>query len=176
MPRFTNIRINEMIKKIIKAIYFAFISIVLISIILAGWTSYAFIFQSSKSSEIIKVIQDIYVSQKSVLVDIADLSKILIKDKREIISKENTNLLVEKELLTDLEDNSQLDDSPITEDSGANPLGIIIESSLPEVGENKLPEIIEEPLVNEQNDFSMNEMEMEMDMDMDMDMDIDMNS
>ena len=69
-----------MIKTIIKAIYSAFVSIILISIVLAGWTGYVFVSQSSKSDEIIKVIQDIYSSQKSVLVDVIDLSKILIKD------------------------------------------------------------------------------------------------
>ena len=69
-----------MFKTIIRVMYSAFISIVLISIFLAGWTTYSFISQASKSTEISKVIQDIYVSQKSVLVDVIELSKILIKD------------------------------------------------------------------------------------------------
>ena len=67
-----------MIKTITKILYSAFITIIIISIILAGWTSYAFIAQSSKSTEIINVIQDIYVSQKSVVVDVIELSKILM--------------------------------------------------------------------------------------------------
>ena len=42
-------------KTIIKGMYSAFISIALISIVLAGWTSYTFVFQSSKSSEISQI-------------------------------------------------------------------------------------------------------------------------
>ena len=36
--------------------------------------------QSSKSSEITKVVQDMFSSQKSVFIDVIDLSKILIKE------------------------------------------------------------------------------------------------
>ena len=135
-----------MIKTIIKAIFSAFISILLISIILTGWTSYAFITQSSKSSEIIKVIQDMYKSQKSVFIDVIDLSKILIKDTSKNITIENKNVFVETELIEDRDDDYQLDQSMITEDNGDNPLGIVIQPSLPEVSENILPEIIEETL------------------------------
>ena len=148
-----------MIKTIIKAMYSAFISIVLTSIILAGWTTYAFIFQSSKSIEISKVIQDMYASQKSVVIDVIDLSKILIKDKSKKITNENNNVLLEKEFLADREEDSLLDQSTITEDNGENPLGIIIQPSSPEVIENRLTEIIEEPLIKEQNEFLMSEME-----------------
>ena len=49
-----------MIKTIIRAMYSAFISIVLFSIFLAGWTGYAFISQPTNSDEIINVIQDMY--------------------------------------------------------------------------------------------------------------------
>ena len=153
-----------MIKTIIKAMYSAFISIVLISIILAGWATYSFIFQSSKSIEIAKVIQDMYGSQKSVIVDVIELSKILIKDTRIKIVNENKNVLVETELLADREEDYQLDQSPITEDNGDNPLGIVIQPSFPELRESKSNEIIEEPLVNEKNEFSMNEKDMEMEM------------
>jgi len=133
--------------------YSAFISIVLISIFLAGWTTYSFISQTSKSTEISKVIQDIYVSEKSVLVDVIELSKILIKD----TSNNNNN---EKEMLVDNEEDFQLDQSPILEDNGDNPLGIVIQPSLSEADENRFPEIIEEPFVDEQNESLMNEMEM----------------
>ena len=149
-------------KKIIKAMYSVFISIVLLAIILAGWTSYAFIFQSSKSSEIAKVIQDIYVSQKSVAVDVIDLSKILIKVTRNEVINEDNNAVLDTELLVERDEDPQLDQSPITEDNGDNPLGIVIQPSLNELSVNKLPEIIEEPLVNEQNEFPMSEMEIEM--------------
>ena len=149
-----------MIKKIIKAIYIAFITIFLISIILSGWTGYAFISQSSKSNEIIKVIQDMYASQKSVFIDVIDLSKILIKDTSDGISKENNNLLEEK----DLDQNFQLDESAIAEENGDNPLGIVIEPSLPQVSSTRLPKIIEEPLDLELNGLSMNEMDTGMDM------------
>ncbi len=160
MPRFTNMQRHRMIKTIIKTMYSAFISIVLISIVLAGWTGYAFIFQSSKSIEIGEVIQDMYASQKSVVIDVIDLSRILIKDTSSKLTNENNNVLVETEFLVGREDDSQLDQSIIIEDNGDNPLGIVIQPSLPEVSENRLPEMIEEPLVKEQNQFSMSEMEM----------------
>ena len=144
-----------MIKTIIKAMYSAFISIVLISIILAVWTTYAFIFQSSKSIEISKVIEDLYSSQKSVLVDVTELSKILIKDNSKKITNENKNVFEETEFRVDRDEDSLLDQSTIIEDNGDNPLGIVIQPSLPEVNENILPEINEESLVNEKNDFSI---------------------
>ena len=137
-----------MIKKIIKAIYSAFISIVLISIILVVWTGFAYISQSTKSSEITKVIQDMYSSQKSVVFDVIDLSKILIKDNSQTIANENSNLLVKTELISDPEETSQLEQSPITDDNGDNPLGIVIQPSSSEVSENILPEIIDEPFFN----------------------------
>ena len=148
-----------MIKTTIKAIYSAFISIVLISIFLAGWTTYSFIFQSSKSIEITKVLQDMYASQKSVFVDVIDLSKILVKETSNKIT--NENVFLEKELLSDREDESQLDQLPSTEDNGDNPLGIVIQPSLPEPSENRLSDLIEKPLVDGQNEFSMTEMELE---------------
>ena len=155
-----------MIKTIIRAMYSAFISIVLISIILAGWTCFAFISQSTKSGEIINVIQDMYESQKSVIIDVVDLSKLLIKDTSERIASEDNNLLIESEseFLTDQKDKSLFDESSIIEDNGDNPLGIVIEPSLPEVIEENLPEISEGPLDNDQSEVSMNEMEIGMDM------------
>ena len=153
-----------MIKTIIRAMYSAFISIVLISIILAGWTCFAFISQSTKSGEIINVIQDMYESQKSVIIDVVDLSKLLIKDKSERIASEDNSLLTESELLTNGVDKSLLDEPSILEDNGDNPLDIVIEPSLPEVSEENLPEISEEPLDSDQSEVSMNEMEIGMDM------------
>ena len=155
-----------MIKTIIRAMYSAFISIVLISIILAGWTCFAFISQSTKSGEIINVIQDMYESQKSVIIDVVDLSKLLIKDTSEKIASEDNNLLTESEseFLTDQEDKSLFDEPSILEDNGGNPLGIVIEPSLPEVSEENLPEISVEPLDSDQSEVSINEMEIGMDM------------
>ena len=153
-----------MIKTIIRAMYSAFISIVLISIILAGWTCFAFISQSTKSGEIINVIQDMYESQKSVIIDVVDLSKLLIKDTSEKTASEDNNLLTESEFLTDQEDKSLFDKPSILEDNGDNPLGIVIEPSLPEVSEENLPKIRVEPLDNDQSEVSMNEMEIGMDM------------
>ena len=144
--------------------YFAFISIVLISIILAGWTFFAFISQPTKSGEIINVMQNMYKSQKSVIIDLVDLSKLLIKDKSERISSEDNNLLTESELLTNEQDKSFLDEPSIQEENGENPLGIVIEPSLPEVSEENLPEISLGPLDNDQSEVSMNEMESGMDM------------
>ena len=140
-----------MIKTLIKAMYSAFISIVLISFILVGWTTYAFIFQSAKSIEIAEVIQDIYSSQKSVAFDLIDLSKILIKDYSKEITNENNNVFVESELLVDIEEDSQLDHTPIIEDNGDNPLGIVIEPSSPEVSDERLPDIIEKSIPIDQN-------------------------
>ena len=155
-----------MIKTIIRAMYSAFISIVLISIILAGWTCFAFISQPTKSGEIINVIQDMYKGQKSVIIDVVDLSKLLIKDSSERITSEDNNLLTESEseFLTDQVDMSLFDEPSILEDNGDNPLGIVIEPSLPEVSEENLPEISLGPLDNDQSEVSMNEMEIGMDM------------
>ena len=148
-----------MIKTIIKAMYTAFISIVLVSIILAGWTTYSFIFKSSKSVQIAKITKDMYASQKSFFVDLIDLSKILISDTSMKITNENKIIVGETELEVDIEDESKLDQFPLTEDNGDNPLGIVIQPSLSESIENLSPEIIEEPLVNEQNEVSMSAME-----------------
>ena len=148
-----------MIKTIIRAIYSAFISIVLISFILVGWTCFAFISQPTKSAEIINVIQDMYESQKSVIIDVVDLSKLLIKDKSERIASEDNNLLTESEFQTIQEEMSIFDEPSILEDNGVNPLGIVIEPSLPEVSEDNLPEISEELLDNDQSEVSMIEME-----------------
>ena len=153
-----------MIKTIIRAIYSAFISIVLISIILAGWTCFAFISQPTNSGEIINVIQDMYKSQKSVILDVVDLSKLLIKDKRERIASEDNFLLTESKLQTNEQDKSLLDEPSIQEDNGDNPLGIFIEPSLPEISKENLPEISVGPLDNDQSEVSMNEMEIGMDM------------
>ena len=153
-----------MIKTIIRAMYSAFNSIVLISIILAGWTCFAFISQPTKSDEIINLIKDMYEGQKSVILNVVDLSKLLIKDNSERIASEDNNLLTELELLTDQKDKSLLDEPSILEDNGDNPLGIVIEPSLPEVIAENLPEISVGPLDSDQNEVSMNEMEIGMDM------------
>tara|TARA_Y100001968_G_scaffold285357_1_gene285276 strand:+ start:847 stop:1305 length:459 start_codon:yes stop_codon:yes gene_type:complete len=152
-----------MIKTIIRALYSAFISIILILILLAAWTGYAFISQTSKSNEIIDVIQDIYSNEKSVVIDVIDLSKILIKDtgKSQII--ENNDLLSETDSLKYLDDNSKLDQLSINEDDGANPLGIVIEPSLPATKQENLPEISEEPIAYQENSISFNELGMDMD-------------
>ena len=142
--------------------YSAFISIVLISIILAGWTCFAFISQPTKSGEIINLIQDMYEDQKSVIINVVDLSKLLIKDNSERIASEDNNLLTESELLIDQEDKSLLDEPSILEDNGDNPLGIVIEPSLPEVIEENLPETSEGPSDNDQSEAPMTEMEMDM--------------
>tara|TARA_B100001029_G_C14971581_1_gene400559 strand:- start:410 stop:874 length:465 start_codon:yes stop_codon:yes gene_type:complete len=153
-----------MIKAIIKTIYSAFISIVLISFVLAGWTSYTFISQSSKSSEIAEVIKDMYRSQKSFFNDVIELSKLLIKDTSKNRVIDNSDLLLETELTIDLENNSQLLKSPINADNGDNPLGIVIEPSLTEVGETKSPDLVKEPLIDEEKKVATNEMEIGMEM------------
>tara|TARA_Y100001968_G_scaffold145385_2_gene132853 strand:+ start:4044 stop:4499 length:456 start_codon:yes stop_codon:yes gene_type:complete len=149
-----------MIKTIIRAMYLSFISIILISIILACWTSYAFFSQPSKSSEITNLIGHMYVSQKSVAIDIIDLSKILIKDANANISSDENNQSLQKEFLENLGDDSLLDNSSITEDNGGNPLGIVIEQSLSEISEETLPEINEGQFDTEEMDDLINGMEM----------------
>ena len=151
-----------MIKTITKALFSAFISIVLISFVMAGWTSYAFITQSSKSSEIIKVVQDMYSNQKSVFIDVVNLSRILIKDTIESTNNQNNNELVETELQLDSGNNTQLEDASNSEDNGDNPLGIIIEQSLSTLNENSLAEKFDEPIVNDKNESSMNEVEIDL--------------
>ena len=155
-----------MIKAIIRATYSAFISIVLISIILTGWTGFAFISQPTKSGEIINVIQDMFTSQKSVIIDIVELSKLLINDTSKRISSEDNNLLSESEseLLTDQKEKPLFDDLSILEDNGENPLGIFIEPSLPEVSDENSHEITLGPLDSDQREVSINEMEIGMDM------------
>ena len=153
-----------MIKTIIRAMYSAFISIVLFSIILTGWTGYAFISQPTNSDEIINVIQDMYESQKSVVIDVIDLSKLLIKYTSERIASEDNKLLTESELPTDLEGKHLLDESSIPEDNGDNPLGIVIEPTLPEAIGTTLPENSLGPLDDDQSEVSMNEMGIGMDM------------
>tara|TARA_Y100001968_G_scaffold327236_1_gene371860 strand:- start:203 stop:667 length:465 start_codon:yes stop_codon:yes gene_type:complete len=153
-----------MIKTILRAIYSAFISIVLLSIILAGWTGYAFISQPSKSGEIINEIQEILQSQKTVIINVVDLAKLLIKDRSKVQPNENNNFSQKSELLTELKNKSQLDESSIPQDNGDNPLGIVIQPSLPGVSEKVLPEISDKPLVDEQSEGSKNKMEREMDM------------
>ena len=146
-----------MIKTIIRALYSAFISIFLISLVLVGWTCFAFIFQPTKSGEIINVVNDIYESQKSVIIDTIDLSKLLIKDTSERTSSESINLLTESELKPELEDKLLIDDLSSLEDNGDNPLGIVIQPALPEVSEKNFPEITIGSLDNENSEVSLDE-------------------
>ena len=151
-----------MIKTISKAIYSAFISIFLLSIILAVWTGYVFVSKPSKSSEIVYFIKDIYESQKTVIIDFVDLSQLLLKNNSETKNNETNDLLQEAELVTDLKGKSNLDESSIFEDNGDNPLGIVIEPSFSEIKEERLPDISEESSLEKQSEISMNDMKMNM--------------
>ena len=153
-----------MLKTIIRAMYSAFISIVLISIILAIWACFAFISQPKKSGEIINVIHDMYENQKSVILDVADLSKLLLRDTSEKIASENNNLLAESEFNLDQKGKSLFEEPSVNEDNGNNPLGIVIESSIPELSEENISEISKAPLDSDQSEVSINDMEIEMDM------------
>ena len=148
-----------MIKNVIRAIYAAVISIVFISIVLSAWTGYAFIFQPTKSSQIFYFIEDIYESQKDVIIDVVDLSKLLLKDTSERKANEKNNFLPEAESLKDQMGMSQSDESLMLEEN-ANPLGIVIEPSSSDAREKRLPEISEEPLVDENPELSINQMKM----------------
>ena len=148
-----------MIKTLIRAISAALISIVLISTILVVWTGYAFIAQPTKSSEILFIIQDIYENQKSLIIDVVDLSSLLLKDASEIKANKNDILLSEDEFQKEPKGNSQLDESSIFEDNGDNPLRIVIEKSLEEVRENRSSERSEEPSFDDKRELSLNKME-----------------
>ena len=148
-----------MIKNVIRAIYAAVISIVFISIILSAWIGYAFIFQPTKSSQIFYFIQDIYESQKDVIIDVVDLSKLLLKDTSERKANEKNNFLPEAASFKDPMGMSQSDESSMLEEN-ANPLGIVIEPSSSDAREKRLPEISEEPLVDENPELSINQMKM----------------
>ena len=152
-----------MIKTLIRAVYSAFISFILISIVLAGWTGFVLISQSEKSIEIINVVQKIYESQKSVIIDIVDLTKLLIDDKSEISDNDN-NSSTESTLLIDPQETSLIEGSSGLEDNGDNPLGIVIEPSSADVGKKTPAEISLEPLDNEDSEGSINKMKMEMEM------------
>ncbi len=143
-----------MIKTIIRAFYSFFIVIVLFFILLGGWTAYSFIYQPSKSDEILRVIKDIYGSQKSVIFDYVKLTNILINEDDLSKNNDNINSLCKKDLLTVGEDNSQLNESSISED---NSLEMYIEPSSNEFGEEILPRSNEEPIVTEEIESSKNE-------------------
>jgi len=143
-----------MIKTIIRAYYSFFIVIVLFFILLGGWTAYSFIYQPSKSDEILRVIKDIYGSQKSVIFDYVKLTNILINEDDLSKNNDNINSLFKKDLLTVGEDNSQLNESSISED---NSLEMYIEPSSNEFGEEILPRSNEEPIVTEEIESSKNE-------------------
>ena len=81
-----------MIKAIIRVIYSGFISIIFILVVTSVWTGYIFVSQPTKFNEIIYFIQDIYQSQKTVINDFLNLSKLLINDKEERIFNENNNI------------------------------------------------------------------------------------
>ncbi len=149
-----------MIKTIIKAFYSVFIVIFLFFTLLGGWTAYSFVSQPSKSNEILRVIKDIYGSQKSVILDFIKLTNILIKEKDLSQNNDNINSSFKKDLLTFAEDNSKLNESPVSED---NSLEIGIEPSSNEFGEEKFPSNNEEPIVSEEIESSMNEMLVEID-------------
>ena len=149
-----------MIKTIIKAFYSVFIIIALFFNLLSGWTAYSFISQPSKSDEILRVLKDIYGSQKTVILDFVKLTNILISEKDLSINNDNINSSIKKDLLTVEEDNSQLNKSPVSED---NSLEIGIEPSSGDFGEEISPSNIKEPIVDEEIESSLNEMPVEMD-------------
>ena len=105
-----------------------------------------------------------YVSQKSVFMNVIDLSQILIKNKNESIDYEDNSLRIKTEPTSEIDEHSQLDQSRVGKDNDDNPLGIVIEPSSPKTIEKTLPKIIEleDPLVNQQNEFPVNKIEIEM--------------
>ena len=113
--------------KIFRALNLAIISVVLISILFAGWTAYTIISQTSKSSEINKVIKDMYQSEKSFFTDVVKLTKILVEDKSETIVYP-TNMFQEQEEFVPEKSKGITVKEPLkSEDNGNNPLGIVIE-------------------------------------------------
>tara|TARA_B100000700_G_C15026112_1_gene848222 strand:+ start:729 stop:1211 length:483 start_codon:yes stop_codon:yes gene_type:complete len=156
-----------MLKKILKSIYLTFISIVLISIILAGWTSYSIITQSPKSNQLTEEIKDIYTNQIEVFINIIDLSKTLLNDTSKSNNDYiNNNIKVESNSLNNSIDDENKNESTIMNKNKDNPLEIIIDPSLNETSQELKPEVIEDPLphgtkdrlINEGNEDLMNEM------------------
>ena len=145
-----------MFKRILKITYLAFLTLISISILLAGWTGYSFISQPSKSSEINNLVRNIYKNQGSVFFDVINLSKLLIKDTSETIVIEDDSPSTKIEMDIDHEYSSELDELIDTKDNGANPLRIVIEpslsdvreESLPDITHESLPEILDEPLLD----------------------------
>ncbi len=113
-----------MVDKFFKATYYVIISLVLISILYAVWASYTLVSQRSKSSEIIKVVKDIYQSQKSLTIDVIDLTKILIEDKNADIYLDVNN---EEELVIEENQKVGLKEPLLRNENATNPLEIITE-------------------------------------------------
>ncbi len=118
-----------MIRKLVKSLYLAIISIAFIFILYASWTSYVLVSQSSKSSQINEVIQDMYKLQKSFSIDVVDLTKILIKDANKDIASENIFIQAEDEYSTAKSVIPQVVEPLRPSINRDNPLGIVIEPS-----------------------------------------------
>ena len=117
------------INKILRAAYLAIISLVLISIVVTLWTSYVLVSQPSKSSEITKVIKDIYHSQKSLVIDVIDLTKILRQDNSKDLSAQSNTFQVEEQSVFDKSQKSNSNKEISIIDNEGNPSEIVIEPS-----------------------------------------------
>ncbi len=116
-----------MINKIFRTVYFAIVSIVLISILFATWTSYVFFAEASKASEINKVIKDMYQSEKSFVIDVFDLTKILVQDSSQNIYSESNALQGEEGLATEQGISTQLEEPLPIDENVDNSLGAVVE-------------------------------------------------
>ena len=114
-----------MLKNIFRALSAAVISIILISFLLSGWTSFVLVTDNDKRGEIVNALGGIYESQRSFLVNVIDLSKILLEER-----------LDNQEINTDIRDfeeslNSEVNDleSDVIKEENQNldnPLSIVI--------------------------------------------------
>ena len=92
-----------MIKNIIRFFSVLVILVILISTLLTTWTSYVFLSNNSKRSEIKNLIGEIYISQKSILFNFIDLSKILVKNEEPF---KDDSIIIEQEIENLLPDSS----------------------------------------------------------------------
>tara|TARA_Y100001968_G_C19223846_1_gene651094 strand:+ start:362 stop:736 length:375 start_codon:yes stop_codon:yes gene_type:complete len=95
-------------------------------ILFTGWTSYTFFSDTSKASDITLLVKDIYQLQKSFLLDVIDLSKVLINNSKELdfdlpakpefIEDSNKVKQLTESLTTDMDDDiSELNTLPLEE-------------------------------------------------------------
>ncbi len=114
-----------MIKQIYRAAYLSITTIIILSIVLTGWTTFTYLSNDSRKSEITYVVLDIYENQKTILFDFIKLSKLLIKKTNQVIENKDASMRTELDMNEDIND---INPKEIVEDeeNESNPFGITI--------------------------------------------------